>query len=225
MIKMRYGSQGQVSFRDLNEYYFALGFLANSKNAEIRWENNEDQGAWGSEGRIHCLVPESRFPQFFRFTAGRGSVYARINCNDYVGTLVTEHNFNYNSRGQNISKIIETVPEQYRAIFKEGYGGNIDVNPAYRTPSKAGASASSTATRNTSAQSKTSVVTPAPIKQEKPKPQLIPVSVGEKIKHKKFGIGTVYAVENNYVRIRFADVGEKSFINPDAFNSGFLTKA
>ena len=58
MPKCRYGAQNQVSFRDLHEYYFALGFLANEKNAEIRWENNEEQGAWGSEGRIHCLVPE-----------------------------------------------------------------------------------------------------------------------------------------------------------------------
>ena len=83
MLKMKYGSTDQVSFKNLHEYYFALGFLANNKNAELRWENNEEQGAWGSEGRIHCLVPPSRFPQFFRFTAGRGKVYARINCNEF----------------------------------------------------------------------------------------------------------------------------------------------
>lgn len=105
MVKMRYGLQGQVSFSDLNEYYYTLGFLANTRNAEIRWENNEESGAWGSEGRIHCLVPEECFPQCFRFTAGLGSVYARINCNEYVSTLVTEHHFNYNSSHQNIEKI------------------------------------------------------------------------------------------------------------------------
>lgn len=32
MVKLRYGTQGQVSFDDLNEYYYALGFLANSRN-------------------------------------------------------------------------------------------------------------------------------------------------------------------------------------------------
>ena len=130
-MKLKYGTQWQVSFSDLNEYYFALGFLANSRNAEFRWENNEDQGAWGSEGRIHCLVPETQFPQCFRFTAGRGNVYARINCNEYVGHLVTNHNFNYNSRGQNLEKILETVPEQYRRVFQDGYGSRITYNPKY----------------------------------------------------------------------------------------------
>lgn len=221
MIKMRYGSQGQVSFRDMNEYYFALGFLANSRNAEIRWENNEDQGAWGSEGRIHCLVPQSQFPQFFRFTAGRGNVYARINCNDYVGTLVTEHNFNYNSRGQNVSKILETVPDKYRDIFKEGYGGNIDVNPAYKVPAQK-IKPRTDGTTKTAAP--VQVIPPTPVQFEKPKPQLILISTGEKIKHKKFGVGTVYAVDNNYVRIHFDKDGDKSFINPDAFNNGFLSK-
>ena len=42
MAKLRFGQQGQVSFRDQEEYYYALGFLANSRNAELRWENNED---------------------------------------------------------------------------------------------------------------------------------------------------------------------------------------
>lgn len=221
MIKMRYGSQDQVSFRDMNEYYFALGFLANSRNAEIRWENNEDQGAWGSEGRIHCLVPENLFPQFFRFTAGRGNVYARINCNDYVGTLVTEHNFNYNSRGQNVSKILETVPDKYRDIFKEGYGGNIDVNSVYKIPvQNVQSRTAGTARTATPVQ----VTPPTPVKIEKTKPQPIAVAVGETIKHKRFGAGTVCAVENNYVRIHFDKDGDKSFINPDAFNSGFLSK-
>lgn len=125
MDKLRYGKQGQVSFCDLNEYYYALGFLANSRNAELRWEKNEDQGAWGSEGRIHCLVPESRFPQCFKFTAGRGAVYARINCNDYVETLVNKHNFKANSKSQDVSAIMETVPDKYRKQFKDGYGGGL----------------------------------------------------------------------------------------------------
>lgn len=218
MIKLRYGSQGQVSFRDLNEYYFALGFLANSKNAEIRWENNADQGAWGSEGRIHCLVPESEFPQFFRFTAGRGSVYARINCNEYVASLVTVHKFNYNRRDQSVSEIFETVPEQYRSIFKEGYGGNIDVNSIYKVP-----------IQRTVAKSTVSSIIPHKEHQPMPKiekstPSLIPIAIGQKLIHKKFGIGTVYAVESNYVRIRFENDSEKSFVNPDAFINGFISK-
>ena len=123
MAKLQYGRAGQVSFRDLNEFYFALGFLADAAHAEIKWEHNEDQGAWGSEGRIHCLVPISEFPQNFKFTAGRGlRVIARINCSEYIEALITEHKFKENSRQQNVSEILDTVPPKYQAAFRAGYG-------------------------------------------------------------------------------------------------------
>ena len=136
MPKLYYGSQGQVHFRDLNEFYYALGFLANSRNAELRWENNEEQGAWGSEGRIHCLVPQEKFPQNFRFTAGRGKVFARINCNDYVGMLVTQYNFNYNSCIQNVDKILKSVPMTYRQSFYDGYGQKVPFRTVYKPATK-----------------------------------------------------------------------------------------
>ena len=213
MAKLRYGQQGQVSFTDLEEFFYAMGFLANSRNAELRWENNEDQGAWGSEGRIYCLVPEEKFPQCFRFTAGTGNVFARVNCNDYVGTLVTEYNFNYNGKKQNIEKILEAVPEKYRDAFQAGYGVKINVNPAYKPPIRRGYATQ----RQATTQIKTEV---KPVIKERPKP--IPISVGTEVVHKAFGKGTVYEVENQYLRIRFQSVGEKSFVNPDAFEKGFL---
>lgn len=211
MVKLRYGTQGQVSFSDLTEYYYALGFLANSRNAELRWENNEDQGAWGSEGRIHCLVPENRFPQCFRFTAGRGAVYARINCNDYVGTLVMEHNFKANSKTQNLTAIMETVPEKYREAFKEGYGGGITVNPAYKEKT--------IVSRN----SKTNVPATAVEKESKivEKKQPIVVKKGQIVVHKTFGEGTVIS-NGEYIKISFPKLGEKTFSNPGAFDMGFL---
>ena len=67
MVKLFYGKQGQVKFNTLMEYYYTLGFLADGKRAELRWENNENQGAWGSEGRIHCMVDPRMFPPFFKF--------------------------------------------------------------------------------------------------------------------------------------------------------------
>lgn len=124
MPKLKFGTLHQVSFNNLNDYYYALGFLANSNNAEIKWEKNDEQGAWGSEGRIHCLVPKSEFPQFFKFTAGRGSVFARINCNDYVGCLIYDHNFVANTRDQDVSAIIQTVPPTYQDVFWKGYRKN-----------------------------------------------------------------------------------------------------
>lgn len=123
MPRLYYGNSGQVHFNNLTEYYTALGFLANPRHAEIRWEHNEEQGAWGSEGRIHCLVPTSNFPPNFRFTAGRGNVYARINCNDFVQNLVINHNFSYNQRFHNRSAIYSTVPKEYQNAFWAGYDG------------------------------------------------------------------------------------------------------
>ncbi len=213
-MKLYYGTQEQVSFRDINEYYFALGFLANSRNAELRWENNEDQGAWGSEGRIHCLVPETQFPHGFRFTAGRGNIYARINCNEYVGKLMTEHNFNYNGRGQNLEKILETVPNQYRDIFMEGYGSKIAIKPDYKPETPHSAQSTTNPTQGGIPKAVSAVQNPG----------LIDVAVGENLLHKIWDIGTVTEVKGNYIKIKFTSVGEKSFINPDAFIGGFLKK-
>lgn len=210
MVKLRYGTQGQVSFDDLNEYYYALGFLANSRNAELRWENNEDQGAWGSEGRIHCLVPESRFPQCFRFTAGRGAVYARINCNEYVGTLVMEHNFKANSKSQDVSAIMETVPDKYRDMFREGYGSGLTINPAYKEKKSVSKISSTSATQPKQ-------ITPPVVEK---KAQIV-VKKGQKITHKSFGEGTVIS-SGEYIKIAFPKHGEKTFANPGAFEMGFL---
>lgn len=53
MYKSRFGRNGQVNFSCPEDYYELLGYLAKSDGTtSITWENNEDQGAWGSEGRI-----------------------------------------------------------------------------------------------------------------------------------------------------------------------------
>ena len=116
-----YGQKNQVSFSNEYEYYYALGFLANNNHAELHLEHNENQGAWGSEGRIHCLVPERTFPQNFIFTAGRGRVYARINCNEYFEILINKHNFSCNGISNDVDNILSTVPEKYKDAFFEGY--------------------------------------------------------------------------------------------------------
>lgn len=118
---LNYGQKNQVSFANEYEYYYALGFLANDNHAELHWEHNENQGAWGSEGRIHCLVPQHKFPNNFNFTAGIGRTYARINCNDYVKKLIDEHNFSYNGYSNDLNNILSTVPEEYIDIFMNGY--------------------------------------------------------------------------------------------------------
>ena len=217
MIKLRYGRQGQVSFRDFNEYYFALGFLANPKNAELRWENNEEQGAWGSEGRIHCLVPQSKFPQFFRFTAGRGAVYARINCNDYVESLIYDHNFKYNCNDQDVKKILETVPEKYIGIFKDGYGGNLNSSAVHNDGRITKQNVYINSARHTQSKDNHSGATDSAADK-------VTVRIGDLIEHKAYGRGVVYSVEGQYFRIKFDLVGKKMFKNPDAFIKGSIKK-
>jgi len=224
MIKLSYGSQRQVSFPNFQEYYFALGFLANQRNAEIRWENNEDQGAWGSEGRIHCLVPETRFPQYFRFTAGRGNVYARINCNEYVGTLVNDHNFRYNTRYQNVQEILKTVPEDYRQAFQNGYGSQIPNQPAYQKPANAYPSSGRSSNNSGAVQANRSAAPAVSSTKIQSKPEPIKVQLGEQVEHKVFGLGTIYEIDGDYVRVEFPKEGKKSFVNPQSFLGGFLKK-
>lgn len=121
MTCINFGRNGQVHFDSQEQFFYALGFLANNRHAEIIWEHNEEQGAWASEGRIHCLVPPANFPQNFTFTAGNGNVYARINCNDFVQLLIDNHHFSRRGTPQNIQLILSTVPPEYQPLFWNGY--------------------------------------------------------------------------------------------------------
>ena len=208
-MALRFGRQDQVKFSNLHEYYYALGFLANKNNAEIRWENNEEQGAWGSEGRIHCLVSENNFPPFFKFTAGRGNVYARINCNDYVSDLVSKHNFKNKGIGQRVEDILSTVPDNYQDDFISGYG-----KPISKIKYEPRKGESSIIKESKQAEQ------PQPKVDDYQPPKII---VGSKVKHKSFGVGTVNSVDstNLYCSVIF-DVGEKKFVIKSAFKDKYL---
>ena len=67
-----------------------------------------------------------------------------------------------------------------------------------------------------------SPILPAQSKQpEKPKVDVSGVAVGAAVIHDKFGTGKVIELGRGYVTIRFAQ-GEKRFLFPNAFESGFL---
>ena len=67
-----------------------------------------------------------------------------------------------------------------------------------------------------------SPIAPAkPQQPEKPKVDVSGVAVGSAVAHAKFGIGKVIELNRGYVTVRF-EQGEKRFIFPDAFESGFL---
>ena len=65
------------------------------------------------------------------------------------------------------------------------------------------------------------IVPAKPQQHKKPKVDVSSVSAGSAVAHAKFGIGKVIELSREYVTVRF-EQGEKRFIFPDAFESGFL---
>lgn len=83
MSKLVYGKQDQVRFESENEKREALKYLASSPDVELRYERNDEQGAWAPEKRIYFYstvgVPEGLRRNW---TAGTGRVVGRINAAD-----------------------------------------------------------------------------------------------------------------------------------------------
>jgi hypothetical protein len=123
MYQQYFGKRNKMRFDSPEEYYETLGFLAKSDGSiSLVWEHNEDQGAWGSEGRIHCHSNINKFtaPLTRKFTAGRAqNVIHRINCNEFVEDIVTNHSYSMGST-QNTANIRATIPNQYLADFDRG---------------------------------------------------------------------------------------------------------
>lgn len=120
MYQASFGSEGQITFNSENEYYQALGYLAKSDGStSLTWENNEEQGAWGSEGRIHFYIENPLIPGYFRLTAGTGNIVHRTNCNEFLSNLYRDHHF-VNGRQQDIETIRNTVPIEFIDDFNYG---------------------------------------------------------------------------------------------------------
>ena len=121
MYKQSFGSRKQIQFANEQEFYVFLGYLAKSNgNTSLVWEHNENQGAWGSEGRIQIHV--DNIPRLWQITltAGNGgNIKSRINCNEFVKNICTEHGFVYGGI-QNVDQILLTIPPQYLEDFYAG---------------------------------------------------------------------------------------------------------
>lgn len=122
MYKQSFGSKGQIQFANEHEFYTLLGYLAKSNGStSLVWEHNENQGAWGSEGRIQVHINNMPNIGQLTFTAGNGGdVVTRINCNEFVENICTQHGFTY-GKIQNIPLIRGMVPTAYVADFDRGF--------------------------------------------------------------------------------------------------------
>jgi len=121
MDKMAFGRNDQVILDSPEDYFELLGYLArNDGLTEVVWENNDEQGAWAPEGRIHFSEkPPSALKAHLHHTAGRGSVVSRVNCNAFVDRLLAQHAFVEGGQ-QNEKAIRATVPAQYHKDFDRG---------------------------------------------------------------------------------------------------------
>ena len=122
MFKNSFGINGQIQFADEHEFYRLLGFLAKSDHStSIVWEHNEDQGAWGSEGRIQIYI--SSLPSGIGrllLTAGNGGdVKSRVNCNEFIENICLNYGFVVGDV-QNLMVIRQSIPVQYLQDFDDG---------------------------------------------------------------------------------------------------------
>ena len=96
-----------IRYSSWEAFAFALGYLANrlhyrnindSGLIELHFESNDNQGAWGKEGRIHYYGERaylsSEFLDWYNAkSAGVNNITYRINSNDYMYSLVYEFGF------------------------------------------------------------------------------------------------------------------------------------
>lgn len=94
MTKLVYGKIDQVKFLNAAEKQEALDYLINSDDVGFYHEQNQEQGAWASEKRIH-FYSDVGVPEGLRrnWTAGRGSrLKARINCGELYDEVLPLRN-------------------------------------------------------------------------------------------------------------------------------------
>ena len=92
MSKLVYGKNGQVHFDNESEKKEAIEYILTSSNVDFDiHEDNQDQGAWGPEERIHFRSEEG-VPNSLKklMTAVRPGLYGRINCKEFCEELRTE---------------------------------------------------------------------------------------------------------------------------------------
>jgi hypothetical protein len=120
MYQETFGTKEQIRFKNEHEYYELLGFLAKSNGStSLVWEHNEEQGAWGSEGRIQFHTSNYPFAATLPYTAGVGNIAYRVNCNEFIQNLNENHGF-VMGKVQPIETIKKTIPKEFLSDFDQG---------------------------------------------------------------------------------------------------------
>lgn len=107
----RWGLCG-VNFTNWENYCLTLGFLSNinhhnitahngsiwNNSISIHVEQNNRQGAWDAEGRIHFYkninnLQSNLHDLYLCRSAGVGNIQCRINSNGYIQSLITDFGF------------------------------------------------------------------------------------------------------------------------------------
>lgn len=122
MARLVWGQDGQLEFADQAEYYYSLGLLCHSEWFSIVYEPNRLTNSWGDAYRIQCTKCPVALPNAFQDAL---RTLDRINNNEYVENLYTNHNFRYDRIKYiygDYDEVRKTVPKKYLADFDAGYG-------------------------------------------------------------------------------------------------------
>lgn len=89
MSKLEYGKNKQVYFDNEKEKQEAIEYILSSPNVDFNiHEDNQNQGAWAPEDRIH-FKSEEGVPESLKrlMTAGKPGLYGRINCREFCDEI------------------------------------------------------------------------------------------------------------------------------------------
>lgn len=89
MSNLVFGKNGQVRFDSKEELCIAVDYILHSDNVDFDiHEDNQNQGAWGPEDRIHFKSGQD-VPECLKrnMTAGKAGVYGRINCKEFCDMI------------------------------------------------------------------------------------------------------------------------------------------
>jgi hypothetical protein len=111
-MKLNYGERNHVIFETEEDFFEAIGYLANSDRG-LYISSEQSDNRWGAEYRL-WLEDISDIPEALdeARSAGLDAYEARINCNEYVYELVSNFGFAPGKR-QNANKIRAIIEDDY----------------------------------------------------------------------------------------------------------------